>query len=213
MNLRIPSDLFKKIKSKLESDLDSQLTYHNWAHTLSVMEYAEEFANICHKTDREQYLLQTAALLHDCGYLQRYDNNEEFACQFAAQILPEYQYSSDEIESVSRMILATAPKVTPVSDLEKLLCDADLGHIASEDYIKNSRNLRSEMKSMNIADINDQDWTAQELNFLLTHSFYMPEIERLLSAVRKENIEKIKKIQKDCQFSEKSFSNIAETNH
>lgn len=213
MKLYISSDLFKKIKNKLESELDTRLVYHNWTHTLSVMEYAEKFANVCHRTEHEKYLLQTAALFHDCGYLQRYENNEALACQLVAQILPEFQYSSDEIESISRMIQATAPGVIPISDLEKLLCDADLGHIASEDYIENSCNLRCEEKSMDVADMNDQVWITQELNFLLSHTFYTKEIENLLKANREKNVEKLKKIQKDCQVSEKFFSNIAETNH
>ncbi len=77
----------KYIIELLRSKLPSNLCYHDLEHTYIVLKKSMEIAreeNITEEHDLN--LLKTAALYHDSGFINVYDNHEEESCRIAARI-------------------------------------------------------------------------------------------------------------------------------
>ena len=98
---------------KLEKDLPAYYTYHNAAHTKSVIAAAEHLAIKENISGDELTILKTAALFHDAGFLQQADGHEEISCIWAREHLPKYNYTDSQIEHICRIIMATRLPQTP----------------------------------------------------------------------------------------------------
>ena len=81
------------------------------------------------------FILKTAVLFHDMGYINQYENNETIGVEYARKFLPEYGYFKIQIEKISKLILVTKVPQTPKNKLEKIICDADLDYLGREDFI------------------------------------------------------------------------------
>jgi HD superfamily phosphodiesterase len=99
--------VYQFLMPKLESELPEYLSYHNAAHTKSVIAAAEYLGTMEKITEEEMTLLKTAALFHDAGFLQQADGHEEISCIWAREHLPHYGYSNSQIEEICRIIMAT----------------------------------------------------------------------------------------------------------
>ena len=126
--------LYTFVITELESKLGENLSYHNVLHTKKVLEnsiYIGEKENI---SEHDLTLLKTAALLHDVGFLESHLNHEFFGCEFAKKNLPNFDYSSQEIQTICKMIMATKLPQNPTNSLSKILCDADLFYLGEKEY-------------------------------------------------------------------------------
>jgi len=119
-------DLEEFIFDKLEKGLPTNLYYHNLKHTVDVYTQVELIGRAEGVDHEEMLLLRTAALFHDAGHLIDYDTHEEMAVKLAREILPEYQYSDEQINLISELIMSTKLPPQPKSLLEEIMCDADL---------------------------------------------------------------------------------------
>jgi HD superfamily phosphodiesterase len=115
--------------NKLETELPSKLNYHNTQHTRDVLSSSEDLAATENLSDYDLLLLKTAAIYHDAGFLQVYTGHEEESCKMAAAILPDFDYSPEDIQEICRMIRATHLPQEPHDKKSKILCDADLYYI------------------------------------------------------------------------------------
>src|SRR5215211_3438628 len=73
---------------RLEKDLPAHLTYHNAQHTKEVIHVTHQLAEAEKLSGREMEILRTAALYHDAGFLESYDDHEEQSCKIARESLP-----------------------------------------------------------------------------------------------------------------------------
>ncbi|MBK9735826.1 MAG: HD domain-containing protein [Saprospiraceae bacterium] len=80
---------------------------------------ALELAHDEHVTGDDLMLLKTAALLHDCGFVNAYHNHEEEGVKIAQSILPTFGYSAGQIETICAMILKTKFHARPETLLGK----------------------------------------------------------------------------------------------
>ena len=71
---------------KLQSDLALSLTYHNVEHSLDVYRYVEIIGNDENISHQELLLLKSAALLHDMGFIDRYEGHEVRSCEFTKEL-------------------------------------------------------------------------------------------------------------------------------
>ena len=96
------NDLYQFVISELENKLAENLSYHNVDHTKKVIESVVYLAEKEGISENDLMLLKTAALLHDVGFINGYLNHEVLGCEYAKKILPEYQYSTLEIEEICK---------------------------------------------------------------------------------------------------------------
>jgi len=176
---------------KLESDLPAYLTYHNATHTKSVIEAAEHLAVAENIPGEDLVLLKTAALFHDAGYLQQYNGHEERSCDLARKYLPDYGYTSAQIETVCGMILVTKLPSSPSDQLGQILCDADLYYLGTEQYAIYAEKLFQEFKKIGTA-ITKIDWNLKQIEFLTAHAYYTPTAIHEREMQKQRNLQRLK---------------------
>lgn len=176
---------------KLETSLPAYLTYHNAAHTLSVIEAAEHLALAENITGDELVLLKTAALFHDSGYLKHHIDHESLSCNLARKVLPDYGYSQHQIESICTMILATKMPHEPFDHMGEILCDADLYYLGTEHYSFYAEKLFQEFRKFGMVKTK-MEWNLQQAEFLANHHFYTETAIREREPQKQEQLQRIK---------------------
>jgi class 3 adenylate cyclase/predicted metal-dependent HD superfamily phosphohydrolase len=171
----IPMDfeqMRRQILNRLKSLLPENIIYHDIPHTLNVEKSAMRYAKLEGVSDQDMFMLRTACLLHDCGFVYRYHENENFAIGVARSLLPEFGYSPQQIHIISNIINATKFDVDPKTQLEKIMCDADHDYLGRPDYNQISLKLRKELEEFGQTFI-DKEWYLFQLRFLESiHEFH-----------------------------------------
>jgi uncharacterized membrane-anchored protein YitT (DUF2179 family)/predicted metal-dependent HD superfamily phosphohydrolase len=156
---------------KLETGLPSYISYHDAQHTKNVVAAAEHLAIAEGVLEDDIILLKTAALFHDTGFLQNHTDHEMLSCILAKKYLPDYGYTSDQIETICEMILATKLPQTPKNHLSQILCDADLFYLGSQEYLMYSDKLFNESKKNGVLKT-ESDWLLKQVEFLTMHHYF-----------------------------------------
>ena len=86
--------------NRLISDLSGKLHYHSVDHTLDVLDAVTRLADMENVNGHDQLLLKTGALFHDLGFIETYNGHEEASIRMAHKILPDYGYSSEDINVI-----------------------------------------------------------------------------------------------------------------
>jgi len=157
--------------NKLETGLPDYILYHNVPHTLSVISSAAQLAKSENVSGDELLLLKTAALFHDAGFLQHHDEHEEISCKLAAKYLPDFDYTREQINRISQMIMATKLPQSPADHLSKILCDADLHYLGGEHYAANAEKLFNEYKKLGVIKTM-AEWDLKQAEFLSSHRYF-----------------------------------------
>lgn len=163
--------LYNVIINLLEENLPRYLTYHNAAHTVSVVEASEKLAEAEGLDEEETLLVKTAALFHDTGFMRSYKNHEEASCEFARENLPGYGYSDAQTETVCQIIQATRLPYRPMNKLQQLICDADLHYVGTEQYFTNAEKLFYEYRKEGLVKTR-KEWQEKQILFLQAHRFF-----------------------------------------
>jgi uncharacterized membrane-anchored protein YitT (DUF2179 family)/predicted metal-dependent HD superfamily phosphohydrolase len=175
------------LMQKLEQDLPAHLVYHNAAHTKEVVQMAQLLGAREGIAAGPQQLLNTAALFHDCGFLEGYDNHEERSCTLARKYLPQFDYMEDQIDAVCKLIMVTKVPQQPTTHLEQLLCDADLSYLGSNYYVQRAEALFQELKGAGL--ITDwRQWQNMQLRFLRSHHYFTHTANKEWAPKKLENL-------------------------
>jgi len=182
--------VYKLLKDKLS---DSFL-YHNFSHTLSVVNAVKTIANGQKVSEHELELLLLAAWFHDTGYINGCEKHEAGSVMIAEKFLQEKNYPPEDIAQIGSLISATIKSHNPSTVLEKIIRDADYFHLAEKDYLSSAEFLKQELKSAMNINFTDLDWAKENLNFLTNHHRFFSDYALLYWQPKKEkNIQKIQK--------------------
>ena len=141
-------------------------------------------------------LLRIAVLFHDSGFTVGPKDHEERGCNMAREILPGFDYSEDEIETICGMILATKYPQKPNNHLEEIICDADLDYLGRDDFFEIGNTLFKEMKEQ--GSLSDEDeWNRLQESFLVSHSYLTKSAISLRNAKKQEHLDMVRKVLKD----------------
>lgn len=175
---------------KLENELSPDLTYHGLHHTHEVLECCRQYADRLNISEYDANLLYTAALFHDIGFTITYDNHEEASIQLVQKILPDWQYTRKEIETVSGIIRATKIPQKPNSLLEKIIADADLDYLGTDKFYSVGKTLLQELKTFNkISD--EQEWNRLQVQFLKNHHYHTEFALKYREPVKKKHLQEL----------------------
>ncbi len=164
-------NLEKYVVSFLAKNLPENLYYHGLHHTLTVERAVEEIALAEGVAGEELFYLKTAALLHDSGFTEAYENNEEIGAGIAEKILPNFGYNEKQIEQIKLLILATRVPQVPKTHLEKIICDADLFYLGSSQFHDIANALGRELLERKYVK-NIYEWDKIQIRFLSEHVFH-----------------------------------------
>lgn len=189
---------------RLEHDLADHLTYHNASHTKYVVEFTKHLAKQEGINGQEYTLLCTAALFHDAGFLEGYENHEELSCKIAKEQLPKFHYTDQQIERICQLIMATKMPQNPTNKEEEIMCDADLYYIGTELFFKTASNLYKEFKVVGLIN-NWEEWQELQIRFLENHQFFTETANQECAENKLRNLQllNLKKKKKNT----KAFSN------
>ena len=165
------SPAVKYILDKMRQQLPDNLRYHSIEHTLAVLKASEFLAEKLNITSEDKNLLLTAAAYHDSGFTTAYKNHETVGTEIAQEALPQFGFTQTQIDKVKQMIMATKIPQSPQTELEKILCDADLEYLGGEDYAEISETLLEELK-LNGNELSAKDWLNMQIGFLEIHHFW-----------------------------------------
>ena len=189
--LRQFADLQEIILDKLEKELPEYLFYHNYKHTIDVVNQAELIGYGEKVSDEEILLLKTAGLFHDAGHTISYQNHEYYGCQMSKEILPRYNYTDEQIEKICEVIMATELPPEPKTKLQRIICDSDLDYLGRADFIPVSNTLYEELKAQNkMGSLND--WNKIQVKFLSSHQYFTNSANKLREVNKEKQIERIK---------------------
>lgn len=177
-------DVEENMLSKMENELPEILSFHNLKHTVNVLTQVELIGRAEGISDEEMIFVQTAAIFHDSGFLDGFENNKQTSCFYAKDILPKYGYSNDQITTVCELIMSTQAPISPDNKLKEILCDANFAYLGRVDFIDILKNQAKEMINFNIVSL-EKEWFEKQLGFIRDHEFYTA-TARVLRDVSKE---------------------------
>lgn len=157
---------------KFKKELPDFLTYHNLPHFNNVIQAVTDIGQSENVTAEELTLLQTAALLHDAGFLYGSDKDHEIkSCHIAQEYLPKFNYSQQQIDAINGMIMATRIPQSPKTHLEQIVADADLDYLGREDFFAIAAKLFEEMRLQGRIQT-EQEWNTMQEGFLQNHHYF-----------------------------------------
>jgi len=181
----------------LQKNLSDKLYYHSIKHTKDVVKAVERIALLEGVTDEGLFLLKTAAILHDAGFIERYEHNELIGARMATEILPKYGYTDQHIKTVVELIHVTEIPHRPINKLQEIICDADLDYLGRADFEKIADRLRRELREMNKIN-SDRAWDKLQVKFLNQHQYFTKTAKETRQKKKEENlILVIKRLERD----------------
>ncbi|TDE51043.1 Pycsar system effector family protein [Flavobacterium sp. GT3P67] len=178
----------------LKDKLSVLYTYHNFNHTLGVVDAVNTLSDSENLNPTDKEMLVIAAWFHDTGYINGCANHEDLSSVIAADFLKEKGKSDDYIKKVTGLIKATMKDSVPQTLLEKIIKDADYYHLFSEDYALACEFLRTEWENTEQKLFTDKDWAIENKDFLVNkHHFYTDYALKNWQPSKEKNINKVQK--------------------
>jgi uncharacterized protein len=159
------------ILQRLKNELPIQRTYHSVAHIQDVEESAKRLGIAEGINGTDMNLLLTAALYHDSGFMIQSHEHERVSCEIARQNLPQFGYTSEQVDIICGMIMATKVPQEPKNHLEKIICDADLDYLGRDDFFEIGNQLADELQAYGIIK-GEKEWDKLQIRFLDEHHYW-----------------------------------------
>lgn len=183
--------LYVRVMEDLKQNLPAYLTYHSPQHTMHVLNKTILIAREEIVSDDELFLLKIAALYHDTGYKFANENHEAESCRVAEKELTELGFGKVEIDQIAGMIMATKIPQRPQTKLERILADADLEYLGTDEYEVISNNLYTEIKHFRPG-LTLPEWYDFQISFIEQHRYHTNFCIKFRENFKFENLEKLK---------------------
>lgn len=167
------------ILTKLKAELSEDLLYHSYKHTETVEEAVIKYGELEELNDHNLFLVRTAALFHDVGFLFQYDDNEMLGVELLHYYGPRFGYQDDDLKMIEKIIMATVNEAVPSNILEAVMCDADLDYLGRADYHVTAAKLFDEMARYGKNFSLEQRIQAQIEYLEHTHEYYTTSAKNL----------------------------------
>ena len=187
------NDIEEVIIKRFTDELSPKMYYHNADHTIDVITQTEIIGRGENVSEEELLILKTAALMHDVGFLISYNNHEINSVNIAKEILPIYQYTSEQIDTIVQLIEITRQGSKPTSRLEYIMKDADLDYLGRSDFMFISEKLHKELVEFQ-EDIAESEWFKKQHDFLSKHQYYTATAKKIRQINKEKHLEKVKEI-------------------
>jgi len=178
--------------------VDSHFVFHNLEHTQQVVAAAEELATYHNLNDEDRLTLLLAAWFHDTGFSSgRAEDHEKESIRLATDFLQQKGVDIEIIQRVSSCIQATHMPQSPLSLVEKIMCDADLYHLGSGDFKKMNEHLRQEQEFYFKTEFSKKEWRQRNIEFLESHQYFTDYAQRMREPKKQEWIRELRRKQGD----------------
>jgi len=180
------------VKDFFEKNHKPIYTYHNLEHTENVVKHAKKIATIMEFSEEDMEILTLAAWFHDTGYFKGFIKHESISAEIAEDFLKKQDYPDEKIRQVICAISNTKiPYKTCDCPISKVLCDADLQHMASKNFMKSSDKLREERSALIDHEFSIKAYWEETLIFLKKHSYRTDYGKKVMAKKKELNIQKV----------------------
>ena len=184
-----------------------ELLYHNQQHTERVVKAAIKIGQHYNLNEADMFIITAAAWFHDLGYcMGAATGHEDKGAEMAAGYLKELGVDDATIQAIRGCILATRMPQHPITLLEKIVCDADLYHLGTDEFAEGNKLVRKEYEAVHDIRISKEDWRVKAIGFLTTHQYHTDYARQLLETKKQENIAMLQK--KVDEYREKENGRI-----
>lgn len=198
--------------------VDPHFVFHNLRHTQQVVAAAKELGAHYNLNDDDLFVLIVGAWFHDTGFSTgRAEEHEKESIRLATAFLTERNVDPQVIQRVSSCIQATHMPQSPLSQVEKIMCDADLYHLGSGDYKKINDQLKQEQEYYFRKEFSKKEWRQRNIEFLETHQYFTDYAQQIQEPRKQEWIRLLRKKQpkevkhtEEMELSPYTFDNEAE---
>ncbi len=171
--LLILQDARAQVTDLLSHKLSKDIKFHTLQHTQEVVVACEKMAKDHQISDDDRFALTIAAWFHDTGYISgNAKDHETVSIQLATEFLKAHTAGDDLKNKVTGCINATRLPQTPSTTIERIICDADLFHLGTDDFKEKSRLLRQELIEFGGKDVSKKDWRKINIRFLEGHQYF-----------------------------------------
>ena len=176
--------------------VDPHFVFHNLGHTQQVVAAAKELGSHYNLNDDDLYVLLLSAWFHDTGFSTgKAEEHEKESINLAANFLEERNVDPQVVQRVSSCIQATRMPQSPLSQVEKIMCDADLYHLGSGDYKKINDLLKQEQEYYFKKEFSKKEWRQRNIEFLETHQYFTDYAQQMQEPRKQEWIRQLRKKQ------------------
>lgn len=189
---QLQEDVEKHVSDYFHTHNDPRLVYHNLEHTEEVVSAAQQIANHYQLNEQDYFTVTVAAYFHDTGYFEDAFNHEVKGAELAHQFLLTHKVNDEVRQQVKSAILATKIPQTPKSQIDKIICDADLFHLGLTDFRKKGKLMHKEAELIHKKDISKLDWRKRDIQFMESHRYHTDYAILLLNDQKQANITKLK---------------------
>lgn len=159
------------ILNKLKNELPVNLYYHSVDHNLGVYHCAESIGTEAGISDVDLKLPLVPAIYHNADYLEQYHDHEQILCDIARKYLPQFIYTQKDIDIICGIITATKVPQRPKTNLEEVICNADLNVLGGTDFFSIGDSLYKEMLAIGYIE-NKAEWNRVQLDFMQQHHYF-----------------------------------------
>ena len=182
-----------------------EFVFHNLEHTEDVVEACSHMADYYQLQEEDRLVLILAAWFHDTGYSAgNAEEHEEASVQLATQFLQSRHVNDTIIQRVTSCIQATRMPQSPVSLTEKILCDADLHHLATDDFKARNQLLKQERENLLGHKIDKKEWRKSNIRFLMQHHYFTEHGQQILTPKKMDNLAIFEKRKGDKKLAEET---------
>jgi uncharacterized protein len=180
------------VRQRLSEELPAWLSYHDLEHTEGlVVPAARGLADALGVDGRDLDLLVTAAWFHDLGFTVRYEANEDDSMAMAAELLPTFGYSTEDIDVVLGIISVTRLPQQPTTLLQEIMCDADLFVLGTDRFRERELRLREELAHAGSI-YSDVSWERFQQEFVERHRYFTEAARASNDAAKAANLREVK---------------------
>jgi predicted metal-dependent HD superfamily phosphohydrolase len=179
-----------------QKSVDPKFTFHNLHHTQQVVAAAAEIASHYNLNEDDRLVVLLAAWFHDTGFRSGHpEEHERESIRLATEFLQQHGADADLIQRVSSCIQATRMPQSPLSLVEKILCDADLYHLGTGDFKKMNQQLRQEQEGYFGKPLSKREWRQRNIDFLESHHYFTDYCQEKLEPQKQQWIRELRKKQ------------------
>ncbi|MEO7982497.1 MAG: Pycsar system effector family protein [Bacteroidota bacterium] len=187
----------------LSDKLSKSIRFHTLQHTQEVVAACEVLADYQQIPEDDRFALLLAAWFHDTGYTGgKAKDHETLSIQLVTDFLNANSVEEEIRSRVIGCINATRIPQCPQSNLEQIMCDADLFHLGTNDFKEKSRLLREEFGEFSGMDISKKDWRKSNIRFLEEHKYFTTYAQEKLQPVKEQYLIELKQKDNDKTISD-----------
>ena len=185
----------KQVEKLFSGHYSDYFCYHSLEHTKEVVKAAIKIGERSELTAEQVELVILAAWLHDSGYSKGSTDHEKESRNIAREFLQSKGFPEEKIAVIEEAIEATRIPQRPKDIIGEVLCDADMYHLSTNQFINQSLLLKKENEAVHGKTIDEESWMRETLKFANQHSYFTNYGKYILSKKKSKNVKKLKKLQ------------------